>query len=170
MILSRIIPSIGFVLLTIGYMVSNFGLYSYYLIMMISIINTVEYNEYKTGDRNEAIVASVRPLITKMSSALVVMMTTATYMIFGVTNYTNQISDLESAAAAGSITDVEKLAAIENVIKGVDQSQTLGLLVLMVVVPYAMMLLSNFLYQKKYKLDEAEYDRICKELEARKQA
>lgn len=170
MILSRIIPSIGFVLLTIGYMVSNFGLYSYYLIMMISIINTVEYNEYKTGDRNEAIVASVRPLITKMSSALVVMMTTATYMIFGVTNYTNQISDLESAAAAGTITDVEKLDAISKVIQGVDQSQTLGLLVLMVVVPYAMMLLSNFLYQKKYKLDEAEYDRICKELEARKQA
>ena len=170
MILSRIIPSAGFVLLTIGYMISNFGLYSYYLIMMISIINTVEYNEYKTGDRNEAIIASVRPLITKMSSALIVVMTTATYMIFGVTNYTNQISDLESASAAGAITDAEKLTAIADVIKGVDQSQTLGLLILMVVVPYAMMLLSNFLYQKKYTLDEAEYDRICKELEARKNA
>ncbi len=168
MILSRIIPSVGFFLLTIGYMISNFGLYSYYLIMMISIINTVEYNEYKTGERNEAIIASARPLITKMSSALVVMMTTITYMIFGVTNYTNQISDLESAAAAGTITDVEKLAAIENVIKGVDQGQTLGLLILMVVVPYGMMLLSNFLYQKKYILDEAEYERICKELEARR--
>lgn len=168
MILSRVIPSIGFVLLTIGYMVSNFGLYSYYLIMMISIINTVEYNEYKTGERNEAIIASVRPLITKMSSALVVMMTTVTYMIFGVTNYTNQISDLESAAAAGTITDVEKLDAIGQVIQGVDQGQTLGLLVLMVVIPFAMMLLSNGLYQKHYKLDEAEYERICKELEARK--
>lgn len=109
MALSRILPAASFLLLTIGYMVSNFGLYCYYLIMMISIINTVEYNEYKTGERNEAIIASVRPLVTKMSSALVVMMTTITYMIFGVTNYTNQISDLESAAAAGTITDVEKL-------------------------------------------------------------
>ena len=170
MILSRIIPGIGFVLLTIGYMVSNFGLYSYYLIMMISIINTVEYNEYKTGERNEAIIASVRPLVTKMSSALVVMMTTATYMIFGVTNYTNQISDLESKAAAGAISEADKLADIEKVISGVDQGQTWGLLILMVVVSYGMMLLSNFLYQKKYKLDEAEYERICKELEARKQA
>jgi len=168
MILSRIIPSIGFVLLTIGYMISNFGLYSYYLIMMISIINTVEYNEYKTGERNEAIIASARPLITKMSSALVVVMTTASYMMFGVTNYTNQISDLESASAAGLITDAEKLTAIEGVISGVDPSQTWGLLILMVVVPYAMMLLSNFLYQKKYTLDEAEYERICKELEARR--
>jgi len=168
MILSRIIPAAGFLLLTVGYMISNFGLYSYYLIMMISIINTVEYNEYKTGERNEAIIASARPLITKMSSALIVVMTTATYMIFGVTNYTNQISDLESAAAAGTITDVEKLEAISGVIQGVDPGQTWGLLILMVVVPYAMMLLSNGLYQKHYKLDEAEYERICKELEARK--
>ena len=168
MILSRLIPAAGFFLLTVGYMISNFGLYSYYLIMMISIINTVEYNEYKTGDRNEAIIASVRPLITKMSSALIVVMTTATYMIFGVTNYTNQISDLESASAAGLITDAEKLEAISGVIQGVDPAQTWGLLILMVVVPYAMMVLSNALYQKHYKLDEAEYARICKELEARK--
>ena len=168
MILSRIIPAAGFLLLTTGYMISNFGLYSYYLIMMISIINTVEYNEYKTGDRNEAIIASARPLITKMSSALIVVMTTATYMIFGVTNYTNQISDLESASAAGLISEAEKLEAISGVIQGVDPGQTWGLLILMVVVPYAMMLLSNGLYQKYYKLDEAEYERICKELEARK--
>lgn len=168
MILSRFIPSIGFLLLTIGYMISNFGLYSYYLIMMISIINTVEYNEYKTGDRNEAIIASVRPLITKMSSAFIVVMTTTTYMIFGVTNYTNQISELENAAAAGLISDVDKLEAIKGVLSGVDPSQTWGLLILMVVVPYSMMILSNALYRKKYKLDEAEYDRICKELEARR--
>ena len=168
MALSRILPAASFLLLTIGYMVSNFGLYCYYLVMMISIINTVEYNEYKTGERNEAIIASVRPLVTKMSSALVVMMTTITYMIFGVTNYTNQISDLESAAAAGTITDVEKLDAINGVIQGVDPPQTLGLLVLMIAIPYGMMLLSKFLYQMKYKLGEAEYDRICKELEARK--
>ena len=136
--------------------------------MMISIINTVEYNEYKTGDRNEAIIASVRPLITKMSSAFIVVMTTATYMIFGVTNYTNQISELENASAAGLISDVDKLEAIKGVLSGVDPSQTWGLLILMVVVPYSMMILSNALYQKKYKLDEAEYDRICKELEARR--
>lgn len=168
MILSRIIPGVGFWLLTIGYMVSNFGLYSYYLIMMISIINTVEYNEYITGERNEAIIASVRPLITKMSSAFIVVITTASYMIFGVTNYTNQISDLESAAAAGKITDVEKLDAIRNVLQGVEPGQTWGLLILMVVIPCMLMVLSNYLYQKKYKLDEAEYERICKELEVRK--
>lgn len=164
MILSRFVPVVSFVLLVIGYMLSNFGQYCYYLVMMISIINTVEYNEYKYGTREEAIIASVRPFITKLGSALVVVITTMSYMIFGVTNYTNQISDLESAAALGSITEVEKLSAIESVISGVQSGQTLGLLIFMTIVPWAFMVSSYLLYKKKYTLDEAEYKRICKEI------
>ena len=164
MLLSRAIPGAGFLLLTIGYMLSNFGLYSYYLIMMISIINTVEYNEYMTGDRDEAIIASVRPFVTKMASAFIVIITTVSYIAFGVTGYTNQISDFESAAALGTITEAEKLASIEAVVSGVGGDQSFGLLLCMTVLPCVLMLLSNYLYQKKYNLDEAEYARICKEL------
>lgn len=167
MLLSRMIPSIGFILLTIGYMLSNFGLYCYYLVMMISIINTVEYNEYKCGTRDEAIIASVRPFMTKMASAIIVMITTASYVIFGVTTYTNQISDYESAAAIGTITEAEKLTSIQALIGGVENGQSFGLLLCMTILPCALMLISNVLYQKKYKLDEAEYARICKELENR---
>lgn len=165
MLLSRVIPAAGFALLTAGYMASNFGLYCYYLIMMISIINTVEYNEYITGQRDEAIIASVRPFVTKMASAVIVMITTGSYILSDVTRFTNQISDLESAAALGTITEAEKLASIETVIGGVSDGQRLGLLLCMTILPCALMLLSNRLYQKKYKLDEAEYARICKELE-----
>ncbi|MBO5097730.1 MAG: MFS transporter [Agathobacter sp.] len=169
MLISRFVPgSIAFAMITIGYMTSNFGLYSYYLIMMISIINTVEYNEYKTGDRDEAIIASVRPFVTKMSSALTVVITYVSYMIFNVTHYTDKIAEFENAAAAGAISAEEKLAGINAVITGVDPAQTWGLLLFMTIIPCALMLLSNLLYQKKYKLDEAEYERICGELEARK--
>ena len=168
MLLSRVIPSLGFALLVLGYMLSNFGQYSYYLIMMISIINTVEYNEYKNGTRDEAIIASVRPFMTKMSSAVIVILTTLSYMIFGVTNYTNQISDFESASAAGLITEAEKLASIQEVVGSVQAGQSLGLLIFMTIIPCALMLISNYLYQKKYKLDEAEYERICKAIEEAK--
>ena len=168
MLLSRVIPAFGFALLVLGYMLSNFGQYSYYLIMMISIINTVEYNEYKNGTRDEAIIASVRPFMTKMSSAVIVILTTVSYMIFGVTNYTNQISDFESASASGLITEAEKLASIQEVVGSVQAGQSLGLLIFMTVIPCALMLISNYLYQKKYKLDEAEYERICKAIEAGK--
>ena len=171
MLVSRFVSGdFGFWVLVIGYMLSNFGQYCYYLIMMISIINTVEYNEYKTGNRDEAVIASVRPFLTKMSSALIVVITSVSYMLFGVTDYTNQISDLESAAASGTMTELEKITSIRQVISGVSSGQTWGLLLCMTVIPCVLMLISYFLYQKKYTLDEAEYDRICKEINAKKEA
>ena len=167
MVASYLIPSIGFMLLVVGYMLSNFGQYCYYLVMMISIINTVEYNELKTGARDEAIIASVRPFMTKMSSALIVMITTGSYMLFGVTKITNQISEFESAAASGLISEADKLSSISTLLSSTEASQSFGLLMCMTVLPCALMLISNVLYQKNYTLDEAEYERILKELEKR---
>ena len=156
-----------FWMITGGYMLANFGQYGYYLIMMISIINTVEYNELNFGTRDEAIIASLRPFLTKMASALTVAITSLSYIVFGVTNYTNQISALESASAAGTIGEAEKLSSISQVLSGVGHGQTLGLLLCMTVLPWALMLTSYFLYKKHYKLDEEEYDRICAELAAK---
>ena len=161
---------LGFWVLVLGYMLSNFGQYGFYLVMMISIINTVEYNEYKHGTREEAIIASIRPFFTKMGSALVVVITSVSYMIFGITGYTNQISDLESSAASGLISEAEKLASIEGVLAGVQGSQSLGMLFCMVVIPFILLLASYLLYRKYYILDEEAYDRICREIEKRKQA
>ena len=169
MLVSALLGSstIGFWILTIGYMCASFGQYGYYLIMMISILNTVEYNEYKNGHRDEAIIASLRPFITKISSALMVLITTLTYMAFGVTKYTNQISKLETQAASGNITDIEKTEAIKAMLSQIDKSQTLGLLFVMVLISAVFMIISYIIYRRKYKLDEAEYNRICSELEKR---
>lgn len=152
----------------VGYMLSNFGQYGYYLVMMISIINTVEYNEYRTGERDEAIIASLRPFLTKLASALIVLITNASYIIFGVTGYTNQISDLENQCARNLITEADKISAISGVISGIEPGKTLALLLCMVIIPCTLMLTSYVLYKKHYKLDEDEYARICSELEARK--
>ena len=157
-----------FWVITVGYMLSNFGQYGFYLVMMISIINTVEYNEYKSGDRDEAIIASLRPFLTKMSSALIVLITNVAYMIFGVTKYTNKISDLENACARNLITEQDKISSIGSVINGIEPGKPLALLICMVVIPCVLMLLSYILYKNHYKLDEEEYNRICLELEARK--
>lgn len=157
-----------FWMVVVGYMLSNFGQYGYYLIMMISIINTVEYNEYRTGERDEAIIASLRPFLTKLASALIVLITNASYIIFGVTDYTNRISDFENQCARKLITESEKISSISGVISGIEPGKTLALLLCMVIIPCALMLVSYVLYKKHYKLDEDEYARICSELEARK--
>ena len=157
-----------FILITVGYMLANFGQYGFYLIMMISIMNTVEYNEYLHGTRDEGIVSSLRPFLTKMASALTVAIANITYIAFNIITYTNGIADLEQAANAGEMSSEAKAAAITSLLSNVHHSQSNGLLLVMTAVPCALMFLSYILYKKHYKLDEAEYDRICAELEKRK--
>lgn len=157
-----------FALITVGYMLANFGQYGYYLILMISVINTVEYNEYLHGTRDEGIITSLRPFLTKLASALTVVIASATYLMTGVTKYTNRISALENAAAAGTISEAEKLSAIHELLGTVQHTQSLGLLLVMTVIPAVLMFLSYVLYVRRYKLDEPEYDRICRELSERR--
>lgn len=159
---------IKFWIIVVGYTLANFGQYGFYLVMMISIINTVEYNEYRFGTRDEAIIASLRPFLTKMASAIIVAITSVSYMLFGVTEYTNRISALERAAASGTISEADKLSSVSQVLSEVSSGQTSGLLICVTVLPFVLMLISYLLYQKHYKLDEDEYKRICEELDRRK--
>lgn len=155
-------------LFTAGYMGANFGQYSFYLIMMISILNTVEYNEFKTGERDEAIIASLRPFLTKLSSAFIAIITYISYTVFGVLSYTNQISDLEQQTSMGLISEADKLSQIGSVIGNVQTGQKLGLLMCVTVVPFILMFISYVLYKKHYSLDEEYYNSICKAIEEKK--
>ena len=159
--------NVKFILITFGYMLANFGQYGFYLIMMISIMNTVEYNEYLHGVRDEGIVSSLRPFLTKMASALTVAIANLTYIVFHIITYTNGIASLEQAANAGSITAEEKSLQITTLLQGVHHGQSAGLLLVMTILPFALMYCSYILYKKKYKLDEEEYNRICAAIAAR---
>ena len=159
--------NLKFILLTLGYMLANFGQYGFYLIMMISIMNTVEYNEYRHGTRDEGIISSLRPFLTKLASALTVAIANITYIVFNIIHYTNGIADLEQAANAGQITAEQKGAEITQLLTGVQHGQSLGLLLVMTVVPCLLMFASYLLYRKRYILDEEEYARICREIKAR---
>ena len=159
--------TLKFWILTFGFMLANLGQYGLYLIMMISIINTVEYNELKHGTRDEAIITSMRPFLTKMASSITIIITTVSYVVCQVTQYTNRISDLETEAETGAIDAATKSAQIATVIGEVTKTQKVGLLVAMTVIPCILMLASVVLYGRFYKLDEERYDEICEELKKR---
>jgi len=161
---------VKFWILTIGFMFANLGQYGLYLIMMLSIINTVEYNELKRGTRDEAIITSMRPFLTKFASSVTVIITYLTYMIARVTTYTNQISDLETQANQNLISSEEKSQLIASVIASVDKGGKYGLLLSMTVLPCILMVIACVLYKKHYILNEDKFDEICKELEERKAA
>ena len=42
----------------------------FYMAMLIMLTNTIEYDEWKTGQRNESIIFSVRPFMVKLSGAV----------------------------------------------------------------------------------------------------
>ena len=104
----------------------------------------MEYNEYKFETRDEAVIASLRPFITKLASAVTAVLTSATYLLFDVTSYTNQISSLEQQCTQGLITESEKLDLISGVLSSTTSLQSTGLLLCMSLLPCAMMLLSYF--------------------------
>lgn len=160
--------SIKFYVFTVGYMAANFGFYAYYLIMMISILNTVEYNEYLHGERNDAIIASVRPFITKLASAICVAIVNLSYIILGVMNYTNKISAFESEANLGIITEQAKLTSIGDVLMQVQSFQKIGMLLFITLIPFMFMYTSYKLYRSHYTLDEDEFKRICDDIDSRK--
>lgn len=158
----------GFWITTAGYMLGQLGQNCFYVIMMISIINTVEYNEYKNGTRDEAIIASLRPFLTKLASAIVILLTSLSYLALNVTEVTNRISSLEGDASAGAISEADRLVRIDEVIQGVTAGQSHGLLLIMVLISFGMLAASYILYRKHYRLDEDEYGRIVRALEKRR--
>lgn len=155
-------------LIVAGFAIANSGTYCIYLAMMICLSNTVEYNEYKFGERNEGIIASVRPFLSKLSNAISVMLVSFFYIITGVTVYTNQISDLENQTSQGLISEQEKLSAIGTLLENVSSHETVGLLLAMAIIPLVTVVIAATVYKKKYKIDEKMYLEMVETIEQNK--
>ena len=72
--------------------------------------NCVEYNEYLTNERNEAIISSVRPLIVKFASATKSLLTTVILIFSGLYLLSQEVSNLETQKGLFNdrIVDVSK--------------------------------------------------------------
>lgn len=182
-----VIPaSIRFGFLCGAALVTGFGQNWFGMVVMVIFTNTIEYNEYKTGSRDEAIIFSLRPFMSKMSSALQQLIVTVVYLIIGMTGITNKISDFEQEAnilgsnaraeAAGDVSAVidkieaDKLENIQQVLSQAPDSMALKLAFCMAIIPIVLLTAAFVIARKKNKIDEEEYDRMIAEIEARKTA
>ena len=68
----------------------------FYMITIINLTNTIEYNEYKTGKRNEAVLFSLRPFVTKLASALQQGIVTLVLVVSGIYMLSQNVSQLEA--------------------------------------------------------------------------
>ncbi len=68
----------------------------FYMISIVNMTNTIEYNELKSGKRNEAIMFSLRPFVTKLASALQQGIFTLVLIVSGIYMLSQNISQLEA--------------------------------------------------------------------------
>ena len=67
----------------------------YYMACIINMTNCVEYNEYKRGERNEAVVSTLRPFMAKFADALKYAVVTLVLVASTVYGLSQNISTLE---------------------------------------------------------------------------
>lgn len=138
----------------------------FYLTMLIMLTNTIEYDEWKTGKRNEAISFSVRPFMVKLSSALQQGLLTLFLLATGLYAITEQLSSLEKLKAAGEIADITQEA--DALLNSATSLQIFGLSIGMCVVPIVLFAAEYILIRKKYIIDEAMYETMIREIGERK--
>ena len=153
----RQLYTLGTVLVVLGYIVFFFAEISIALIvlgavlvfigqsfiqtlMLMFLADTVEYGQWKLGKRNESITFSIQPLINKLGGAISTGVVSITLLLSGV--------KVEGGTA-----------------EAIDASGKLMIKGAMFFLPLAFILLGYVIYLKKYRIDEAFYSRILKDLE-----
>ena len=158
-----------FILIAVAYTFIGYGA-GFYMIMVINMANTVEYNEWKYGQRNESLIFSLRPFTAKLSSALTQVLVIVVYAVASITTYTNAISNIEKEASRNLITNKVKMEKITEIINKVSLQDRQILAACMCIIPIVFMIVALILYKKKCTLSETRLAEMVKETEARKLA
>lgn len=145
-----------------------FGQGLHAITIIIQMQSTIEYNEYKFGERKEALVSSMRALVAKIGSAIQRLVVYLTLLFSGLYAISNVISNAEASIQSGAMTNQEVFETIETARNSISQGQWLGFSVGMLWVPLALLISSIIICMFVFKIDEKKYDEIVNELKRRK--
>lgn len=109
-----------------------------WLIILMTITDSVEYGQLKLGHRDESLALSVRPLCDKFGSAI----------SNGVVGQTAIMAGMTAGATAASITE----------------GGIISFKIMMIIIPAILLLLSAVVFMKKVKLDEKMHEEILQKL------
>jgi melibiose permease/lactose/raffinose/galactose permease len=123
----------------------------FYLILLIMMENTIEYNEWKTGERKEAVAFSLRPLTAKLASSAQQGIVYLTLLVSGALVVTEQISELEVQKGFHPELNIitQANAAIAN-----GQHDMVTLAAVMTLVPFLLYVGAYLITRFLYKIDE----------------
>ena len=95
----------------------------FYISSVINMSNCVEYNEYTTGERDEAVISTMRPLIVKFSDAIKSLIVTLVLITSGLYAISQNVANLESQTSLFS----KKVTTVEDQIHYVSKLNSYGL-------------------------------------------
>lgn len=141
----------------------------FYLALLVMMQNSIEYNEWKFGERKESVAFAWRPLVAKLSSAAKQGIYMLTLVASGTLIVYQKIDAISADVATKAATQVEAETNVQNAIGGLSASNInlfgiwfVGILVLGMSVAYCFMRFG-------FHLTEDDHAKIMKELEARNQ-
>lgn len=140
---------------------------AYNMTMIVNLNNTIEYDEWKYGERHDSIISAVRSFATKLASAIDQGTSALLLIISGIYVLSQNISDLEIAAGKGDMTSDAVLTQAESIIAYAASSQRMILRAGIVIVAVLTMGISFLLMKKKYIIDETKYDEIVSEIQSK---
>ncbi len=156
--------TLRYLLTFVAYTVAGWG-GGFYMIMVINMANAVEYNEYKTGKRDEGLIFSLRPFTAKMGSALMQGLVSLVYIIAGVLKYTNQFTDIDR----GLLDKTHEAVVTELQSDPSGQKSITILLVCTCAIPMIFLAVALIIYKKKCFLNEAKMAEMAEEIKRRKE-
>jgi len=161
-----VLPNNIILLNVIGFFIFFFqGLYNLVVIVMLN--NTIEYDEYKFGERHDSVISAIRSFSVKLAGALNQGVVALTLILSGIYAISQKVSGLENEVGKGILTSEDALIQANAYIAEVETTQTFMLRVGMVAVPLLVLTAAYIILKKKYHIDENEYETIVKELRER---
>lgn len=139
-----------------------------YNVIYLFMENTVEYNEYISGRRQESVIFSMRPFATKFASSIQILITDAAMYSTGYIAVSKAINDNNNLGLpekeTEALNEAEILKALNNT------GMVYGMRIWGILVPAVLLIVAFFLLVKFYDLSDAKYKSICKEINKRKRA
>ena len=160
--------SVSFILLCASGVFVFIGQGIFYMVMLIMLTNTIEYDEWKSGKRNDAIVFSVRPFIVKLAGAIQYLLVAVTLVICGLYTITEEIGKVVQSISLKEITEEAGVSTITEMLSKVNSTQMLLLTLCMTIVPVILYVIGYIITKKKYIIDEEMYDKMISEIAERK--
>ncbi len=134
------------------------------MLIIVMLNNTIEYDEYKHGERHDSVISAVRSFTAKLSSAINQGIVALVLIISGIYSISTNISNLEIEAGKNLISKDEVMLQADSFINSAEGWQTFILRCGIVFIPVIVLCTCSILIRKKYIIDEAKYDEIVAEL------